>query len=114
MGAGLGRVRARRCTKGRGCSYLSNPNNPTGAVLSDDAMQRIVERCEQTGTWLLSDEVYLGAEIDAARGRQLLGHERRVIVDQRPVEGVRDSRRANRMDGRAAALIAVLDASTTT
>src|SRR5690606_35586532 len=23
--------------------YLSNPNNPTGAVLSDDAMQRIVD-----------------------------------------------------------------------
>src|SRR5918999_6547407 len=25
--------------------YLSHPNNPTGAVLSDAAMQRIVERC---------------------------------------------------------------------
>ena len=29
--------------------YLSNPNNPTGSVLSDAAMQRIVDRCEQTG-----------------------------------------------------------------
>ena len=33
--------------------YLSNPNNPTGSVLSDAAMRRIVDRCEQTGTWLL-------------------------------------------------------------
>ena len=47
--------------------YLSNPNNPTGSVLSDAAMQRIVDRCERTGTWLLSDEVYLGAEIDGPR-----------------------------------------------
>src|SRR5678815_5685999 len=39
--------------------YLSNPNNPTGAVLSESAMARIVERCDATGTWLLADEVYL-------------------------------------------------------
>src|SRR4051812_47160785 len=34
--------------------YLSNPNNPTGAVLSDEAMARIVARCEASGTWLLA------------------------------------------------------------
>ena len=49
--------------------YLSNPNNPTGAVLSDDAMERIVARCAGTGTLLLADEVYLGAEIDRPRTR---------------------------------------------
>ncbi len=47
--------------------YLSNPNNPTGSVLSGAAMRRIADRCQQTGTWLLSDEVYLGAEITAPR-----------------------------------------------
>ena len=60
--------------------YLSNPNNPTGAVLSDTAMQRIVERCETTGTWLLADEVYLGAEIDRARTKSFWGLGSRVIV----------------------------------
>jgi aspartate/methionine/tyrosine aminotransferase len=60
--------------------YLSNPNNPTGAVLSDTAMQRIANRCDQTGTWLLADEVYLGAEIDAARTRSFWGMSERVIV----------------------------------
>jgi hypothetical protein len=60
--------------------YLSNPNNPTGAVLSDDAMQRIVDRCERTGTWLLADEVYLGAEIDRPRTRSFWGLSDRVIV----------------------------------
>ena len=56
------------------------PNNPTGAVLSDAAMQRIVDRCERTGTWLLADEVYLGAEIDRPRTRSFWGMSDRVIV----------------------------------
>ena len=60
--------------------YLSNPNNPTGSILSDAAMQRIVDRCEQTGTWLLADEVYLGAEIDGPRTRSFWGMSDRVIV----------------------------------
>ena len=60
--------------------YLSNPNNPTGAVLSDEAMRRIADRCEQTGTWLLADEVYLGAEIDRPRTRSFWGMGERVIV----------------------------------
>src|SRR5688572_15920468 len=60
--------------------YLSNPNNPTGSVLSDAAMTRIVDRCQQTGTWLLSDEVYLGAEIDRPRTKSFWGLGDRVIV----------------------------------
>lgn len=60
--------------------YLSNPNNPTGAVLSDAAMKRIVDRCERTGTWILADEVYLGAEIDRPRTRTFWGMSDRVIV----------------------------------
>lgn len=60
--------------------YLSNPNNPTGAVLSDDAMKRIAERCDRTGTWLLSDEVYLGAEIDRPRTTSFWGMGERVVV----------------------------------
>jgi hypothetical protein len=60
--------------------YLSNPNNPTGAVLPDGAMRRIAARCEETGTWLLADEVYLGAEIDRERTRSFWGTGERVIV----------------------------------
>jgi aspartate/methionine/tyrosine aminotransferase len=60
--------------------YLSNPNNPTGSVLSDAAMRRMVDRCERTGTWLLADEVYLGAEIEAERTRSFWGMSDRVIV----------------------------------
>jgi aspartate/methionine/tyrosine aminotransferase len=60
--------------------YLSNPNNPTGSVLSAAAMRRIADRCQQTGTWLLSDEVYLGAEIDGPRTTSFWGMADRVIV----------------------------------
>ena len=60
--------------------YLSNPNNPSGSVLSDDAMRRIVARCDAMGTWLLADEVYLGAEIHCPRTRSFWGMSDRVIV----------------------------------
>ena len=60
--------------------YLSNPNNPTGSVLSAAAMRRIVDRCQATGTWLLSDEVYLGAEVDGPRTTSFWGMGDRVIV----------------------------------
>ncbi len=60
--------------------YLSNPNNPSGAVLTDEAMRRIVGRCEATGTMLLADEVYLGAELDGRRTRSFWGMSDRVVV----------------------------------
>jgi len=60
--------------------YLSNPNNPTGSVLSAASMRRIVDRCKRTGTWLLSDEVYLGAEVDGDRTKSFWGLSDRVIV----------------------------------
>ena len=60
--------------------YLSHPNNPTGSVLTPEAMRRIVRRCEQTGSWLLADEVYLGAEIARERTPSFWGMSDRVIV----------------------------------
>jgi aspartate/methionine/tyrosine aminotransferase len=60
--------------------YVSNPNNPTGSVLSEQAMERIVAGCERAGAWLLSDEVYLGAEIARPRTQTFWGMSDRVIV----------------------------------
>ncbi len=60
--------------------YISHPNNPTGSVLTEEAMQRIVRRCEQVGAWLMADEVYLGAEIHRARTKSFWGMGDRVIV----------------------------------
>jgi aspartate/methionine/tyrosine aminotransferase len=60
--------------------YLSNPNNPTGSILSEQAMTRICERCDSTGTRILADEVYLGAEIDRPRTASFWGRSDRVVV----------------------------------
>jgi aspartate/methionine/tyrosine aminotransferase len=60
--------------------YLSNPNNPTGSILSHESMRRIVERCESTGTYILADEVYLGAEIDRERTTSFWRMSDRVVV----------------------------------
>jgi aspartate/methionine/tyrosine aminotransferase len=60
--------------------YISNPNNPSGSVLTDEAMQRIVDRCEKMDAFLLSDEVYIGAEHDGARTKSFWGMSDQVIV----------------------------------
>jgi len=60
--------------------YISNPNNPTGSVLSVDAMKRIVDRCEEMDACLISDEVYIGAEYDEKRTESFWGMSEKVIV----------------------------------
>jgi hypothetical protein len=60
--------------------YVTNPNNPTGAVLSRSAMQRIVKRVDEVGAWLIADEVYQGAELEGSRSPSFWGMSDRVIV----------------------------------
>jgi aspartate/methionine/tyrosine aminotransferase len=43
---------------------VTNPNNPTGAILNDEARNAIVNAAERVGAWILADEVYTGAELD--------------------------------------------------
>ena len=60
--------------------YISNPNNPSGSVLSPEAMRRIVDRAEAVGAYLLADEVYQGAEIHCQRTPSFWGMSDRAIV----------------------------------
>jgi aspartate/methionine/tyrosine aminotransferase len=40
---------------------VCNPNNPTGSILTESEMDAIVASAERVGAWILSDEVYRGA-----------------------------------------------------
>ncbi len=41
---------------------VCNPNNPTGHILTEAEMDAIVAAADRVGAWILSDEVYAGAE----------------------------------------------------
>lgn len=57
-----------------------NPNNPTGTILSDQEMRRVVEICENTGAWLHADEVYRDTEQAGGPTPTFWGRYRKVIV----------------------------------
>jgi hypothetical protein len=59
---------------------VTNPNNPTGAVLSEESMDRIVELTAHHGAWILADEVYQGAELGDTRTPSFWGRHDRVLV----------------------------------
>jgi aspartate/methionine/tyrosine aminotransferase len=60
---------------------VTNPNNPTGAVLTEAAMRHIIARADAVGAWILADEVYQGAEReDGPPTRSFWGLGERVIV----------------------------------
>jgi len=41
---------------------VCNPNNPTGAIMTEEDMDGVVAAAERAGAWILADEVYSGAE----------------------------------------------------
>jgi aspartate/methionine/tyrosine aminotransferase len=59
---------------------VTNPNNPTGHVLSVNARAGILAAARTAGAWVLSDEVYQGAERSGVMTRSLWGDYDRVIV----------------------------------
>jgi aspartate/methionine/tyrosine aminotransferase len=59
---------------------VTNPNNPTGACLSSEAMDGIVALADRFGAWILSDEVYCGAEVEGEETPSFWGRTDRVVV----------------------------------
>ena len=49
-------------TPGTKLVVVTNPNNPTGVVMSKITMDRIIAHANDANAWLLADEVYQGAE----------------------------------------------------
>jgi len=67
-------------TSGTRLVIVTNPNNPTGAVLTEAAMDEIAAAADAAGAWILSDEVYAGAEVDGIETPSFWGRTERVIV----------------------------------
>lgn len=58
---------------------ICNPNNPTGAVLAIEQRKALVDAARDAGSWILSDEVYAGAEREGPRTESLWGNYERVL-----------------------------------
>ena len=59
---------------------ICNPNNPTGATLTSDELDAIARIASRTGAWILSDEIYRGAELDGDETPTMWGRQERVLV----------------------------------
>jgi aspartate/methionine/tyrosine aminotransferase len=46
---------------------ITNPNNPTGTILTEQEMDEVVRVARRAGAWIVADEVYRGAEVRSAR-----------------------------------------------
>jgi len=59
---------------------VTNPNNPTGAVLNEDEMEVVVETARRVGAWIISDETYRGAEVEGDTSPTFWGRYEQVVV----------------------------------
>lgn len=59
---------------------VCNPNNPTGARLTAGELDDIGRIAARAGAWVLSDEIYRGAELDGVETPTMWGRYERVIV----------------------------------
>ncbi len=59
---------------------ICNPNNPTGARFDANVLDRIASIAARHGAWVLSDEIYRGAELDGRETPSIWGRHDKVIV----------------------------------
>jgi len=67
-------------TPGTKAVVVCNPNNPTGARVTGDELNQICGVAARAGTWVLSDEIYRGAELDGVETETMWGRYERVVV----------------------------------
>jgi len=59
---------------------VTNPNNPTGAILTEDEMDAVARAARRSGAWIVADEVYRGAELSGATSPTFWGRHDRVLI----------------------------------
>lgn len=60
--------------------FICHPNNPTGCRLTAAELDGIGAAASRVGAWVVSDEIYRGAELDAVESPTMWGRSDRVIV----------------------------------
>jgi aspartate/methionine/tyrosine aminotransferase len=60
---------------------VCHPNNPTGAVLSEEEIDEIIKIAGEVNAWVFSDEVYRGAELDGLESPTFWGRYEKVLVN---------------------------------
>ena len=59
---------------------VTNPNNPTGSVLTEDEMDAVVDAARRADAWIVADEIYRGAEVRGGTSPTFWGRYDKVIV----------------------------------
>jgi len=59
---------------------VCNPNNPTGARMTAGELDQVCGIAARPGAWVLSDEIYRGAELDGVETPTMWGRHERVVV----------------------------------
>jgi len=60
---------------------MASPNNPTGTMIRPDALQALVEKCNQLGLWLISDEIYHGLNYEMPAACALQFSDEAIIIN---------------------------------
>ncbi len=69
-------------TKKTRAIQVCNPNNPTGAIMADAQRRALIDAANDAGAWLLSDEVYQGAEREGPETKSLwAGYEKTIVTN---------------------------------
>lgn len=59
---------------------VTHPNNPTGAILTEEEIDAIVAIAGTAGAWIIADEIYAGAELDGIPSPSFWGRYDRLVV----------------------------------
>lgn len=60
---------------------LASPANPTGTMLTRDALDALAKTCEQNRLWLISDEIYHGLTYEAPAETALAFSDNAVVIN---------------------------------
>ena len=67
-------------TEDTGLILITNPNNPTGAIMCEDVMGAVIAAAERVGAWIVADEIYRGAELNDTPTPSFWGRYDRVAI----------------------------------